>query len=85
MIQLLLYTTSYCHLCEQAEALLVSLRDSYQLQWQAIEISDDDELMSRYGTRIPVIQRHDSNAELGWPFDKQAVKDFLGLSELTHK
>ncbi len=79
MTQLLLYTTSHCHLCEQAEALLALLQGRYQLQWQAIEISDDDELMSRYGLRIPVIQRCDNSAELGWPFDKQAIKDFLEL------
>jgi len=77
MSQLILYTTSHCHLCEQAEALLLSLKHAYSLDWQAIEIADDDELMTKYGTTIPVIKISNSNAELNWPFTKEAIINFI--------
>lgn len=75
--RLFLYTTSACHLCEQAQNLLepILLKGTFQLQ--LVEISDDDELMERYGLRIPVIRRDDSNADLGWPFDEAQVKQYL--------
>ncbi|MEK9939993.1 MAG: glutaredoxin family protein, partial [Methylotenera sp.] len=37
MTELILYSTSHCHLCELAEALLTQLAVSLQLQWQTIE------------------------------------------------
>ncbi|MEQ6887894.1 glutaredoxin family protein [Halomonas sp. CS7] len=54
MIRLKLYTTLGCHLCEQLEALMVTLCDTpYRLE--RVEISDDDALVERYGVRIPVL------------------------------
>ncbi|TDO06849.1 MULTISPECIES: glutaredoxin family protein [Halomonas] len=54
MIRLRLYTTLGCHLCEQLEALLATLcAERYQLE--RVEISDDEELVARYGVRIPVL------------------------------
>jgi hypothetical protein len=53
-MELLFYTTSQCHLCELAEALLV-----------------------RYGTRIPVLRRNDTGAELDWPFTRDQLLTFL--------
>jgi hypothetical protein len=77
MTELLLYTTSHCHLCEQAEALLTELTERHMLRWQAIEISNDDHLMLMYGTRIPVIKIKNKLAELGWPFTTETVMDFI--------
>lgn len=54
MIRLRLYTTLGCHLCEQLEALLVTLcAVPYRLE--RVEISDDDALIERYGVHIPVL------------------------------
>ncbi|MDZ7852263.1 MAG: glutaredoxin family protein [Halomonas sp.] len=54
MIELRLYTTLGCHLCEQLEALLATLcHERYRLE--KIEISDDEALVTRYGVRIPVL------------------------------
>ena len=54
MIRLRLYTTLGCHLCEQLEALLATLcAERYRLE--RVEISEDDELVRRYGVRIPVL------------------------------
>lgn len=72
----MLYSTSACHLCEQALALLrPHLGDS--LSVQELDISESGELFERYGVLIPVLRRTDSGAELHWPFDDRALLDFL--------
>jgi hypothetical protein len=39
-----------------------------------VEITDDAELLERYGIRIPVLRRWDTGRELDWPFDAAAVR-----------
>jgi len=73
MTQLVLYTTSHCHLCEQALALLINLKQQYAINWLTKEISDDDDLIEKYGIRIPVIQRVDNQSELNWPFSAEDI------------
>lgn len=78
MLSVTLYGTAGCHLCEQAEALLNGLRfQDTALDLRQIDIADDEELMNRYGVRIPVLYHMDSGRELGWPFDAEAVARFL--------
>jgi glutaredoxin-related protein len=72
---LILYGTEYCHLCEEAEAILARAN----LSWHGIEIADEGALLQRYGTRIPVLRRDDNNAELDWPFDDASVQRFIKL------
>ncbi len=73
-MKLSLYRTRYCHLCEQAEALLHEAR----LQVEYIDITEDDALLERYSLRIPVIRRVDNGAELDWPFDRRAIIALTG-------
>jgi len=73
MSGLVLYGTTYCHLCEQAQAVL----DEAGVSAVYIDIADDDGLIESYGTRIPVLLRTDDGAELGWPFDAAMVRRFL--------
>lgn len=73
MTQLVLYTTSHCHLCEQALALLINTKQQYTIDWLTKEISDDDELIEKYGIKIPVLQRVDNHAELNWPFSADDI------------
>lgn len=75
-IKLALYSTSACHLCELAVALLDALPETLA-SWHEVEISEDETLLTRYGTRIPVVRREDSHAELGWPFDAAQLYAFL--------
>ena len=70
-----LYTTSHCHLCETALKLVLQQGSAAQLT--LVEIADNQSLMDAYGTRIPVLQRSDTQAELNWPFDEKALKHFL--------
>jgi glutaredoxin len=75
MTALVLYGTSCCHLCEQAEAILHEL----EIVAEHVDIAEDDAMIESYGTRIPVLCCADSGAELGWPFDGEMVKRFLAL------
>lgn len=70
---LTLYSTSACHLCELAEALL----REQGADFAAVDISDSDELFERYGVSIPVLRREDGR-ELNWPFDRAGLETFLG-------
>ena len=77
MRQFILYSTSHCHLCEQAEKLLINLQHEYEFQWEITEISNDDDLINQYGIRIPVIQSINTKAELNWPFTQNDIIKFI--------
>lgn len=73
---LTLYGTSGCHLCDQAEALLIQAASARRLEWRYVDIALDDALVERYGTRIPVLLSADGG-ETGWPF---SLLDILKLA-----
>ncbi|SIS61817.1 glutaredoxin family protein [Neptunomonas antarctica] len=77
MKSFLLFSTQACHLCEQAEALLVSSLDPGLHQIDVIDIAYDDQLLETYGERIPVLQNEQTNAELDWPFDAHQLRLFI--------
>lgn len=72
----ILYSTSACHLCEQATEILKALQ-SHDFRWQEIDISDEDLLLNRYGSRIPVLRHTSSGLELNWPFGRNDVISLL--------
>ena len=72
-----LYSTSHCHLCEQAEGMLISLVKLHPIAWQTIEIIDDEVLLGLYGNSIPVLKRVDTNQELAWPFTKREIERLI--------
>ncbi len=80
-MQLILYTTAGCHLCDLADAILQSLANSAQLDIVHTEIGDNDELVERYGIRIPVVKFSDGT-ELGWPFEQSDIEKKLNISLL---
>ncbi|MDT8428146.1 MAG: glutaredoxin family protein [Pseudomonadales bacterium] len=75
MPELILYTTSGCHLCEQAEELLLTQLTGFTLR--KIDISDAETMVSTYGLRIPVLGIPGTKAELDWPFNALDVADYL--------
>lgn len=77
MDHIILYTTSGCHLCEQARALLAPVLDSTRLHLQEVDIAVSDELIDRYGVRIPVVAMEQKGAELNWPFDSEELLAFV--------
>ena len=72
-VKLILYGTTFCHLCKQAEAVL----NAIGVEAEHIDIAEDDVLLEKYDVRIPVVKREDTGAELGWPFDEAAVRRFI--------
>ena len=77
MSRLVLYGTLGCHLCTVAEELLVLTVDLQQFPVELIDIADDDNLVDRYGVRIPVLLDSVTGDELGWPFDALQLQQFI--------
>jgi glutaredoxin len=76
-----LYSTPGCHLCEMAKEIISPMLDNYSLHLEEIDIADSDELIERYGVRIPVLKSPRHIEELGWPFDSiQAAAFFVRIS-----
>lgn len=76
-LRCLLFSTSACHLCDQAAGLLFNLDIPRDVRLQVVDVADDPALLDRYGEFIPVLRRRDNGAELFWPFDATAARDFL--------
>ncbi|MDO9394819.1 glutaredoxin family protein [Methylotenera sp.] len=79
MIQLQLYSTSHCHLCEEAENILEIIGKQHDISWTTIEITEDANLYEKYSLIIPVVKRKNYNTELVWPF---AINDIEKLIDL---
>jgi len=79
MITLILYGTSGCHLCDEAQALLNGLESEYSLSIQLVDIADDESLVEDYGVRIPVLI-NSKNSELSWPFNERDLRTWLNVT-----
>ncbi|SEA20709.1 glutaredoxin family protein [Alkalimonas amylolytica] len=77
-----LYSTWGCHLCEQAEQML--LQAGLAGQYQVLDIVDDAHLFERYRVLIPVVACRDSKATLGWPFDQAQLTAWLQQQVQEH-
>jgi glutaredoxin len=56
MTTVILYSRSDCHLCDEARAAILAIREQgMRFELQEIDIDSDDELLSRYLERIPVV------------------------------
>ncbi|MDD3652380.1 glutaredoxin family protein [Immundisolibacter sp.] len=79
-MNLTLYVTRGCHLCEDALAVLADagLGDVVQ----TVEIGYDEALALRYGARIPVLHVSASGRELDWPFTAAEVRAWVAGSAL---
>jgi len=71
------YTTAGCHLCEYAASLLSQLETKRAVNVVEVDIVIDEDLVERYGTRIPVVRRNDNLRELGWPFTLEQLESFV--------
>lgn len=72
------FTTLGCHLCDQALALLRNIEASgFAIIINEIEIADDNELVEKYGIRIPVVLIDGFDNDLRWPFTEAELRNFL--------
>jgi glutaredoxin len=77
-MQLILFGTSACHLCEQADESLHEILAHYpKIQLEIIDIAEQTQWQEKYAIRIPVLFHPQSQQELGWPFDQVAIVKFI--------
>lgn len=74
---LYLYSTSACHLCDQALQVIDSVLNPEYFEKTVIDIAESDALIEQYGTRIPVLRIPSTGDELGWPFDERMLMEFI--------
>ena len=79
MKELKFFTTQGCHLCEQAEEILVTLQKEYIFELEVIDIAADKELVERYGLSIPVLLNAATGEELYWPFNADKIASLLAI------
>lgn len=74
MKQLLMYSTLGCHLCAEAQGVVVAVLGQPVPE---VDIADDEQLLERYGVRIPVLVVAAGGQELAWPFDAPMLRAWL--------
>lgn len=75
---LTLLGTPGCHLCDRAEELLKQAALARPLQWDTLDIVVSDQLIARWGEKIPVLLDTEGRA-LCWPF---SLLDVLRFNEI---
>jgi hypothetical protein len=78
---LTLYGTPACHLCDQAEELLVACLPPGTYHLVKVDVAEDDDLLGKYGLLIPVLELEGLVGGLHWPFDRKKLLDFLTVPE----
>ena len=77
-----LFSTSACHLCDQANDILLELQAEVRAQgvdwvFNVVDIAEDDILFERYGVRIPVLWFEGAEQDLGWPFELVDARTYV--------
>ncbi len=73
-MRLILFSTSGCHLCEQAEVIInACVPDGVDY----VDIAEQEQWQELYAIRIPVLYDPKTKQELGWPFDQADVENFI--------
>ncbi len=75
MNKLYLYSTIACHLCEEAEEMLVELQQTVEFTLVKRDIIDNAQWLEKYRVSIPVLELNQK--ELLWPFNKSQIVKFL--------
>ena len=74
-----LYGRPDCHLCDEARAVLLRVREEAAFDLRERDIESDDELFRRYLERIPVVAL-DGEELFDYQVDEQALRSRLSLS-----
>lgn len=73
-MQLILYGTDFCQLCDEALALVEEVLEGQAYELDVVDISKSDELMAQYAYSIPVLKRLGAApVELNWPFSAEQI------------
>ncbi|MDT8407482.1 MAG: glutaredoxin family protein [Methylococcales bacterium] len=68
----LLLGTEGCHLCAEAEAML--LAQGVRSQVTVVDIAEQEQWQATYATRIPVLLHSASGVTLDWPFNPAQIQ-----------
>jgi len=52
----IIYSRSYCHLCEDMRLALDAFRGGYSFSVEMVDVDQDDALLRRYDELVPVLQ-----------------------------
>ena len=81
MRQFILYSRSYCHLCDDLLAALEGLRIEYGFNVDVVDVDADDTLVALYDELVPVLMGREDDGRLlqlcHYHFDEAAVRSFL--------
>lgn len=83
MMSLMLFGTSGCHLCEQAESIVNACVPGGV---ETVDIAEQEQWQAQFAIRIPVLYAPATKQELCWPFDRADVEIFIseyGRSEIA--
>ena len=75
MLQLTLYSTDHCTLCDKALDMLLAMPELVGHQLLVADITTDDVLLEAYGEHIPVLTC--GGHRLDAPFGEAEVKTFV--------
>ena len=73
-MRLMLFGTSGCHLCEEAESII---NECVSGGVEYVDIAEQEQWQEQYAVRIPVLYDPKTKQELEWPFDQAEVEDFI--------
>ena len=76
-LQLTLFGTQACHLCEETLYMLQPLAGN-GVAVREVDIVIDQTLLERYQLRIPVLRREDTGEERDGPFTLGQLMEWLG-------
>lgn len=71
-----LYTRNRCHLCENAKAMIFSLKEKWDFYYNEADIDESDELTEKYGLMIPVVEINGEEVQYG-QIDKGLLEEEL--------
>ncbi|MCK5871293.1 MAG: glutaredoxin family protein [Methylococcales bacterium] len=77
-MQLILFSTSACHLCEQANEILGRFLVHFpKIRLELIDIAEQTQWQAQYAVKIPVLYDVSTQSELNWPFNETDVTTFI--------
>ncbi len=76
MPRLVVYSRSYCHLCEDMLSALDALRDEHVFDVEVIDVDADPVLEARFDELVPVLEA-DGRELCHYHLDAQAVRAYL--------
>ena len=79
-MELILYSTDHCSLCDEALELIFSMPELAGHSVRVVDVALDEDLLERFGERLPVLEIQAGDAAeriLDWPFDSETVRGVL--------